>query len=73
MISVHVDSFRQEPGETECLAVIWSRGSSCKECWVECYRRGWKKPRVDADNARLVRKRPRVVPPEGTAKDTREA
>jgi hypothetical protein len=51
---MHLDHFRSEPGKTECLEAIWSEGKSCKGCWVECYRKGWPKKQVDADNARLV-------------------
>ena len=41
--------------ERECLEAIWSVGRSCKSCGLtECYRHGWAKQRVDADNRRLV-------------------
>ena len=46
--------FRSEPGETECMQVIWSEGRSCSKCWVACYRKGWSKAKVDVDNRRLV-------------------
>jgi hypothetical protein len=41
------------PGH-ECLEACWSQGRSCRTCWVTCYRQGWRKTQVDADNARLV-------------------
>lgn len=41
--------------EHECLSVVWSNGKSCAACEVDCYRKGWKKPTVDADNMKLVR------------------
>lgn len=55
---MYLCDFRQQPGETECWQAIWSQGLACKACYVECYRRGWPKRRVDADNrARVKRKR----------------
>lgn len=48
-----------EPGETECREAIWSEGRSCRKCRYEpepgrrCYRSGWPKKKVDADNERL--------------------
>ena len=52
---VHVCFMRAEPGERECWTAIWSQGRDCKTCWIKCYRAGWEKARVDADNRRLVR------------------
>ena len=53
-LAIHLDSFRSEPGETECYEACWSEGRSCKKCWVKCYRAGWSKKQVDADNKALV-------------------
>lgn len=49
--------FRSPPAQRECLEAIWSEGRACRTCWVEFYRRGWKKKRVDEDNAKLVSER----------------
>ena len=62
MRGLHLDYFRSEPGETECLTAIWSEGRSCKDCWIECYRRGWKKPAVDADNRAMVKAKANFQP-----------
>lgn len=44
----------EEPGETECREAGWSQGRACKDCGVKCYRNGWSKQMVGADNKRLV-------------------
>ena len=49
-----IDTFRSPPGAKECREAVWSQGGSCRECAVECYRRGWSKRRATADNERLV-------------------
>lgn len=51
---VMICHFRTEPKEHECREAVWSQGHSCKTCWINCYRKGWSKPQVDADNRRLV-------------------
>jgi hypothetical protein len=39
----------------DCYEACWSQGRACRICnHRECYRRGWRKERVDADNQRLV-------------------
>jgi hypothetical protein len=53
-MSGFVCSFRREPAETECWEAAWSEGEACAECDVQCYRSGWPKSQVDADNARRV-------------------
>lgn len=50
---VHMCDFRSEPKDGECLEAIWSQGASCRTCYVDCYRKGWTKKRVDADNKKL--------------------
>ncbi len=51
----HICHHRTPPGDTECYEAIWSRGSSCKDCAITCYRQGWDKQRVTQDNKNLVR------------------
>lgn len=42
--------------EYECMEAVQSQGKACKKCDVKnCYRRGWEKWRVDADNAKRCR------------------
>ncbi len=54
---IHFCDFRTLPGDRECWEAIWSQGKACRTCHHdECYRQGWKKARVDRDNARLVAK-----------------
>ena len=55
--AIHICDHRSEPGDTECWEVVWSGGRSCKRCYRECYRKGWDKARVMADNAERVRRR----------------
>ena len=52
-----IGGFAEPPGhKRECLEAIWTQGRACKRCRVsECYRHGWEKARVDADNKRIVR------------------
>lgn len=53
---VHLCDFRSEPDlNAECLEVIWSEGRACKKCNKTCYRSGWSKSLVDADNRTLVK------------------
>ena len=52
---VHICNFASEPKEFECYEAIWSFGKECKNCNVTCYRKGWIKSQVDADNKKLVR------------------
>jgi hypothetical protein len=62
----HVDGFRCTPTHgQECLEAIWSEGRACRECKVACYRRGWCKARVDADNLRLVKAKVEYGTPDG--------
>ena len=49
---VFLCTFRAEPKDHECQEAIWSEGRACRACYVDCYRRGWSKRRVDADNRR---------------------
>jgi len=55
LYAVHICEFRSEPKETECYEACWSQGCACKTCEVKCYRAGWHKIAVDADNAKRVR------------------
>jgi hypothetical protein len=43
-----------QPANRECLTAIWSGGRACKSCQRGCYRRGWGKSRVNADNEKRV-------------------
>lgn len=53
--SVHLCDFCESPKPgLECWTAIWSEGRACKSCDHECYRRGWLKWQVDADNHQLV-------------------
>lgn len=52
--AIHIDIFRSEPGKTECWEAIWSNLGACRECDVNCYRKGWAQARVGEDNLRLV-------------------
>lgn len=56
----HLCTFRTEPAERECLESCWSNGRACKTCSAECYRQGWPKTRVDADNQRRVAEKSRL-------------
>jgi hypothetical protein len=52
---VHACDFREVPADTECMTAVWSFGGACRTCdHDECYRQGWRKPQVDADNRRRV-------------------
>ena len=47
--------FRTPPGERECLEMLWSEGRACADCYRErCYRHGWARTAVLADNKRFV-------------------
>lgn len=64
---LHGCSGRHEPtAQEECSGAIASVGRACKACWVACYRQGWPKPRVDADNKRLVAEHARMPRQEET-------
>lgn len=40
----------------ECMEAVYSQGRSCKKCeHPNCYRVGWEKAKVDADNRRLCK------------------
>ena len=52
-----IGTFASEPGETECWLAVWSQGRECRTCGHRCYRRGWRKRKVDVDNKELVRRR----------------
>ena len=58
---IHICDFRSEPGATECWESVWSEGGACKDCYRDCYRRGWPKEQVDRDNAELVRRKANEV------------
>jgi len=55
--ATHLCDFRSEPSDTECWEAAWSMGRSCKRCYRDCYRKGWDKRRVLADNVELVRRK----------------
>ena len=41
--------------DRECLEAVWSRGGACEACDLGgCYRQGWEKAKVTADNRRRV-------------------
>jgi len=50
---LHICDFKNEPGENECLQAIWSQGGACKKCEKNCYRKGWSKATVTADNRKI--------------------
>jgi hypothetical protein len=52
--TIHICDFATPPGDKECLEMIWSQARACRHCAVECYRRGWNRQQVDADNRKLV-------------------
>ena len=49
--------FRSVPGEHECPEALWSRGRSCRDSYVACYRAGWDSKRVNQDNRELVKRK----------------
>jgi len=52
---VHISGFRAEPTvNKECLEAIWTQGTSCKDCTINCYRAGWVKRQATLDNKRNV-------------------
>lgn len=53
--AIHICDFRSEPGDTECWEVVWSEGKACKDCYRDCYRKGWTATRVLADNEKRVK------------------
>lgn len=56
------------PGRTECYEAVWSQGRACRTCKrTDCYRRGWDKSLVDADNKRIVKGANRAATPERTS------
>ena len=48
-------SFSEPTATKECREAMWAEGKSCQKCEFDCYRRGWLKPAVDKDNAKIVR------------------
>lgn len=54
-MKVIICDFRSEPGDRECLEAVWSQGRYCKKCDMKCYRAGWSKIEVDADNRRGIK------------------
>ena len=55
MKRIHVCHFAEPPtAKHECREAIWSQGRACRNCKVSCYRSGWCKRAVDADNKKLV-------------------
>lgn len=55
---IHLCDFASPPTIAhECYRAIWSQGSACKACAVGCYRRGWRKWQVAADNVARVRRK----------------
>ena len=54
IIHVCCGSFTPPTAEHECREVMWSEGRSCRTCPLKsCYRNGWKKAQVSADNRKL--------------------
>ncbi len=57
---IHLCTFRTVPAiGAECREMLWSEGRACRRCPVDCYRRGWKRVQVFADNARMIEERRR--------------
>jgi hypothetical protein len=55
-----IGGFRTEPtAEHECREAVWTQGNACKSCEVKCYRAGWNKEQVTADNKKRVAERRR--------------
>jgi len=53
---VRIGGFKSEPTDKhECLEVIWTQGSACKDCTIKCYRSGWSKQRATTNNKRMVK------------------
>ena len=49
-------SHRKPPGDKECREMLWSEARACKRCpRDDCYRQGWSRDGVTADNLRLVK------------------
>lgn len=47
--------FTEPTATRECREVIWSNGTACRRCPnKKCYRNGWLKKQVDADNRKIV-------------------
>ena len=60
---IHISWARfEDPTETsECPEAMESLGRTCRNCPKKgCYRNGWLKPAVDADNKKIVAKRREV-------------
>ncbi len=55
--AIHICDFRSEPSDTECWEMIWSEARACKGCYRDCYRKGWNKAKVTADNVERVRRK----------------
>lgn len=54
--------FRQQPMiGRECLEAVWSQGKSCRECNIDCYRKGLSALQATSDNRRLVHERNKAV------------
>ena len=54
VICVLSANFTPPTKDRECSEVIWSNGTSCRRCPnKKCYRNGWLKAAVFADNKRL--------------------
>lgn len=54
---IHICNFVTPPSDKECLEMIWSQGRACRTCGTTCYRKGWNRREVDADNRKLVAKK----------------
>ena len=53
-----VGQFTGPTADHECSEVMWSNGTACRRCPVKsCYRNGWLKKQVDADNYKLYHKK----------------
>lgn len=52
---VCISGFRSEPTtDKECREAVWTQGSSCQYCSINCYRAGWTKQRTSLDNKQRV-------------------
>lgn len=57
--NVYVCFHAAPPDEYECYEAIMSQGRACGKCSIDCYRQGWSKYSVDADNRKFVERKRR--------------
>ena len=57
--AVHICDFTEIPNdEHDCHRALWSDMRYCRTCHrTDCYRQGWTRAQVIADNERLVREK----------------